>query len=201
MKNKWIIFWIITTAFLISLFLLNGTTYGSYKEELVSYFEFFKINGIMFAIYGVVISSFWSISNSLENSLVLAMRTEFDRRTNSMKLFEKWDDNLLLEARDFTRELREKRSSISDNDLLKMIKESPDTDKHKNLQRSLVVCFNYFELIYVSIQKDLVDESMLKGSFSFIFKDMYTRFKPWLENEAHCNKDTKDILDKLFKSW
>ncbi|ELR73835.1 hypothetical protein C900_01445 [Fulvivirga imtechensis AK7] len=201
MKRKWTFFWLITSVFVLSLIFLNIDAFKRYDIEQVSYFEFFKINGVMFAIYGVVISSFWSLSNSLENSRTLNQRTEFDKNSNSMKFFEKWDDSLLVEARDFTRELREERKDISDNELLKRIDESPKSDKHKNLKRSLVVCFNFYELMNVAIKNGMVNESLLRNSFKFIFIDMFDRFKPWLEDEKHCNKDSKKELDELYKRW
>ncbi len=198
---KWLMFWTITFFFVLSLWTFNKGLYYSNITDNIKNLEYFKLNGVLFAVYGTIITIYLNLTNTIESTRLYHEKVDYEKKKNSWQLIEKWDSSTIMEARDFTREIKNKANQLSPNDLIKEIEESDKdvNNKHKNLKRSLISCYNFFETLKITMDKGLADKEMLKDSFKDIFIDMYDRFKPYTSKHkmTHCN----NIIDKLYDEW
>ena len=196
---KWLLFYTITGFFICALFTFNRDM--SNKDSELEYIEYFKVNGILFAVYGTIVSIWLSLTKQLESTRLYHEKVINDRRNNSWKLMEKWDSDTIMEARDFTREIKARKNAITNDDLIKEIEESDvdESDKHKNLKRSLISCYNFFETLKTTMDNELSDKEMLKDSFQDVFVDIYTRFEPYTKKYKMTHNN--NVVDKLYDEW
>jgi len=178
--------WVILTLF------ASVTAYDSAKEgnELI---EAIKTSLLMIGGLGVIISIVYQAEAMFVNSKQISEKIEFDKIENSFELLKDWDNSSLLGARKYTRKIKKERTTISDNELLKKIEEDLD------LEHSLVMTFNFWEQVYLSIDKGRVDDSILQTAFKDIYIDMHKRFEVWINKFS--SEDTKMTLDNLQKLW
>jgi len=183
---------IISLLWVILILLASYTAYNSAQEgkEII---EAIKTALLMIGGLGVVISIVYQAESMLINSKQISQKIEFDKIENSFELLKDWDNSSLLEARKYTRQIKKERQTISDDKLLEKIKEDLD------LEHSLVMTFNFWEQVYLSINKDRVDSSILEIAFKDIYLDMHKRFEVWINKFS--SESTKTTLNDLQKLW
>jgi hypothetical protein len=189
MKIKWVIFITIIVLWFIGgvgiLIQINQTS--SESDKLL---ELIKSGFLILGGLGVILPTYLNIWQSLENSKIIEERIEFDKVENAFRLIEKWDDNSLLKARQFTREIKNLRDSISNNELIKRVEGDAE------LKQSVIMVFNYWEQIRLSIERGRVNESLIKSALACVFIDMYERFKPWINTNEEYRLDIKKLYDR-----
>lgn len=111
---------------------------------------------------------------------------------NTVDLIQKWDDPSLLAARMFTRDLKDKKESLSDNDFCAKIQAEP------KLRHSIILVFNYFDYFRISIETDRVDKDILKHSLGNMVIDIADRFTPWLKKQPKEMQADVNTLKKLL---
>jgi len=163
---------------------------ASAGNELV---ETIKMGLLMIGGLGVVVAIVYQAESLAENSKQLSGKIDFDKVENSFELLKDWDNPSLLETRKYTREIKKRRDSISDKDLLDEISSTND------LEHSLVMTFNFWEQIYLSLISNRVDEKIIKKAFSQVYCDMYQRFEVWIKQSS--SSDTKESLKELYDKW
>lgn len=75
-------------------------------------------------------------------------------------------------------------------------------DKIKNdldLEHSLIMTFNFWEQVFLSIKKERVDNSILEIAFKDIYIDMHKRFEVWI-NKSY-SETAKGTLKELKELW
>lgn len=139
---------------------------------------------------GVVLPTYLNVWQSLEAADVQKERLRFDRVENSYKLIEGFDVPSLLDARSFTRELAERHEEIAPSELVNRLKSD------KVLQQSVLLVFNYWENVRISIKSDRADPDILRASLRDVFIETYERFLPWIKSRPMCfQTDIKQLYD------
>jgi hypothetical protein len=191
MKLKWTIFFIIIVLWILGGIGLLMNIRSTTTIEIRT-LEMIKTSFIILGGLGVILPVYLNTWQSLENNKIYENKIEFDKIENSFKIIEKWDDASLLEARRYTRKIQQERNNISNNDLVTNI------ESNEKLKESVIMVFNYWEKVRLSIEHSRVDEKMIKEALDTVFIDMYERFKPWIEKGGD---DYKKDIEKLFKRW
>ena len=184
--------WKILIAF-VALYLLGVTgagwhTFDSTKVSPI--IETIKIVFIMLGGLGVILPTYLNVWQSLETAELLKDQTRRGKIENTFSLIQQWDDASLFAARKFTREMKEQHSSLSPDQLKAKIDQTPE------LKQSIILVFNYFDSVRVSIENDRVEASVIGRSLGGVFHDMHERFKPWIRDQ---DKEYRDDLEKLSK--
>lgn len=192
MNCKWsaiailsILYVICIIVYVINYIVVPDTS--TYKYEAIK-FIFLSISA-----FGVLFSALLSSFNSLEASLNIQDKIEFDKTENSFAYMLRWDSPSLKEARDETRRIKKIKDDISTNDLLKRISED------ESLERSVITMFNFFEEIYLSIRTCRVNDNLLKEVFADLYKNIHERFKEWINQNIVGPQ--KSNLDNLYEIW
>jgi hypothetical protein len=154
--------------------------------------ETIKIVLMLLGGLGVVLPTYLNVWQSIESNEVIQQRIDFDKINNSFDLLQKWDDPSLLTARRFSREIRDQRSKISDEELIKKI----DTDDE--LKQSLILILDYFELIRISIINNRINEKTIKDSLGEVYIEIFKRFEAWISTTP---KENYDDLKFLYTKW
>ena len=165
-------------------------------------FETIKFVFLSISAFGVLFSSLLASFNSLESTANLHDRIEFDRIENSFDYILQWDSPSLKDARDWTRKIEAEKNRLSPDELCSRIEGTEPrhiTDEQRNLQRSVITMFNYFEALELSIKANRVSEQYLRMAFAVPFQSIYNRFSPWVVR--HLNQDQQDNLKSLSKRW
>jgi len=155
--------------------------------------ETIKMALLMLGGLGVVIAIVYQAESLVENSKQINSKINFDKVENSFQLLKDWDNPSLLEARKFTRNIKKKREQISNEELLAEIENTNE------LEHSLVMTFNFWEQVYLSISNERVEKIVVQKAFSSVYCDMYKRFEVWIEKS--CSTDTKLALKSLHEMW
>jgi hypothetical protein len=143
-NNKWWIFTGITVCYLISA---GGLVFVAIHSENAKPDEIAKIIFLGIGGLGVFLPLFLSVANAMESRA-------FEKIENTFELLTKWDDSSLFEARKYTRKIKQSKSSISDDDLIKEI------TSDELLSQSIILVANYF-LISKITQPSILDASKL----------------------------------------
>lgn len=184
MKSKHIFFilFIIAIIFLIPFFL----------EKLCSK-DHLSIVSLIIAIASFCLS-FFKFDNDKKNSIAKA----------TFELIAKWDDEKLLRARKYTRTFRDKFDKNKktfvlekvQDDVYREIIDENGNHKDESLRESLILIFNFFELIKYSCDKEIVDKETIKKHLGEIINHFINeRFTIYLEKEAY--KSDKALLDEM----
>jgi hypothetical protein len=199
MKLKWpiliaiIVLWICgTVGLLLHInFASTPTPSGAAIPTVPSgLIESVKIVLLMLGGLGVVLPTYLNVWQSLENNKMLEEKLRFDKVENSYKLIERWDTSNLFEARRFTRELKAAEKDLSPNQLIEKVEGNP------KLKESVILVFNYWDGVRVSIKEQRVDAEVLRKVCRTAFCDMYKRFSPWIETqEQSYQNDLKELHD------
>jgi hypothetical protein len=191
MKLKWIIFILIIVLWIIGGIGLVIDIKSNTSIEIQT-IEIIKTSFIILGGLGVILPVYLNTWQSLENNKIYENKIQFDKIENSFRIIEKWDDSTLLEARRYTRKIKDERNKISNNDLISTI------ESNDKLKESIIMVFNYWEKVRLSIEHGRVDEKLIKDAVDIVYIDMYERFKPWIETQID---DYKKDLEKLYKRW
>lgn len=145
LKYKWHLFWAITTLCVCGTLALGYIAYTSTPPSNSSVFiEVTKTVFLCLGGLGVILPLYINATNSIEG------RTG-EKIENTFSLIEKWDDPHLFSARKLTREIRDARSSLSDDALVKKIKDDDE------LRQSVILVANYFEQVRFSVVNNRID--------------------------------------------
>ena len=141
---------------------------------------------------GVVLSTYITIAQSLEGSRIASDKIKFTINENTFRIIEKWDDASLLEARKYTREIKDKAGSLSPDEIKRHITDTP------KLRESIILLYNYFDLIRISFESGRVDPKIVKDSLGSVIRDICDRFRPWLDTQdAKVKSDVSRLLALL----
>lgn len=190
MENKFIIFGLITICWILGTISFGFNV--DVPQSSSKNFEIAKLIFVSIGAYGVIMATYFNIYNTLESTQNIKEQINFSRIENSFKFVERWDTPSLKEARDLTREIGKDRHTIADADLIGRI------SKDKDLERSVITTFNFWEGIYISIQHKRVDECLLKETFSVVYCNMFKRFEVWIET---IDPTVKKHLENLYNLW
>lgn len=153
--------------------------------------EAIKVVFIMLGGLGVILPTYLNVWQSLETAELLKDQAQRSKIENTFKLIEKWDDKSLFDARNFTRELKEQHSKLSPDQLKSKINQTPE------LKQSVILVFNYFEMVRVSLKHDRVEASVIGGSLGG-FHDLYDRLRPWVREQEKVYEQDLEDLSKLL---
>ena len=194
MKNlnrKWVIFYCIIILCVlggIGILINIKKTYTGPDMTL----EMVKTAFLILGGLGVILPTYLTVWQSLENNNIHEAKIAFDKNENAFRLIEKWEDATLLEARRFTRRIKDKKNALSNNDLIAEI------NGDEKLRESLITVFNYWEQVRISIEYGRANETLLQDAMDDIFLDMYVRFEPWILTRSQTyQNDAK----KLYLRW
>lgn len=211
---------ILTVALIafVTVYLAKG------KHELSDVAEFIAWTVSAYGVlFSAVITSFNLLDAETQRKVdrqeaernMVEQRT-FDKKCRAFGYTDKFDSQPMKEARDITRELKENSSSISEDELVKRIEISPEDSEEervakRNLKRSVIMMFNFFEEMYLAVINDVIDRDIIMQTFAEMFVDLYKRFSPWLENdkcsvrkqkvEAENLKELNKLCTNAIESW
>ena len=192
-ESKYVIFIGITICWIIGTIGLTfniDVPQGSSKD-----FELVKLAFLSIGAYGVITATYFTVQNSLESAKNVKAKIDFDKTENSVKFIERWDSPSLNEARDFTRDILEKRQQIAASDLLNKI------NSNEKLKKSVITTFNFWEGMYLAISHENVNEILLKSAFRDNYCIMYETFKIWIGEMGKEYPETAENLEKIHKRW
>ena len=130
-----------------------------------------------------------------QNVEVQRQNVDYLKKDNALRLLERWDHPVLLEARRYIRVFAEKRASLSDEELIRQIEE--DLGKG-GFTESLVNVFNFWKSVQWAIAFERTDEEILKKAFRAVYIYMYDQFEVWLDAQV---PGYKEDLEKLYNRW
>lgn len=190
MKLKWWLLIVFVILYVCGIIGVGMHTYAATPtdKELVPSVEAVKIVFIMLGGLGVILPTYLNVWQSLEAAKITQDQVERNRIENTFRLLERWDDKLYLDARNFTRELKDEHHNLSATQIKERIKESPA------LRQSVILLFNYFDSIRVSIESDRVCKKIMREQLATTYIDIHDRFKPWIET---CPQEHQNHLRKL----
>jgi len=192
-KNEYKIFYLITICWILGTIGLTfnvDVPQGSSKN-----LEIFKLVFLALGAYGAIAATYLNIYNSLESSKNIKDKIDFDKKENSFKFIKGWEDPSLKEARDLTRKILDEGHKISEEDLKMRI------ENDKDLRRSVISEFDFWEGMYLSIECKRVDENLLKKAFKDAYCRKYHRFGAWLKSVEKDYETTVGHLKKLDDLW
>lgn len=188
-KHKWKIFAWINFLWLLGTLALGYIAYFSPPPEgSTKVIESVKIIFLSLGGLGVILPTYISAFNAIESRSTTVLE-------NTFRLIEKWDDPLMFEARKFTRELKGKKSSLSDDQLVAEIEGKPE------LKQSIILVLNYFDQIRVSEETGRVNVALFNRSLGPVMQDYHHRFRPYVAKQgAQYLQDWDRILDLSKKT-
>lgn len=193
MKLKWKLLWVVVALYLFGVVGGGLHAYGATDPTKASpLLETIKIVFIMLGGLGVILPTYLNVWQSMETAELIQDQIKRNKVENTYKMIEKWDDTALLEARKFTRDLKEKHKTLSPDQLKEKINSDAD------LKRSVILVFNFFEGMRVSINNDRVDAKQLGETLGGVFHDIYDRFKPWIRDQEKEYQQDLEALSKLL---
>lgn len=167
------------------------------RNNLVQTLQCFSF---IIAAYGVFFGCYYNISQKNTKKKIRILDAEFKKKEESFRLISRWDNEIILKARDFSRVLKRDQNNISPNDLIKLIEQ--DNEKAS----AITVLYNYAEHIKVAVKYDLVNPEII-GQVSEILESILNRFHPYIDkiiqdrpNEIKSFQETKKILEECTKA-
>ena len=143
--------------------------------------------GVFFAVYTGIHQPDIANAEKIKASKLKKVEKAFE-------LVQKFDDDHMLEAREYSRSLAKIRSEISDADLINQITEDPSREA------SVAILFNYAEYIRIAVENDIADKIVLSTP-CYPLKGIMERFKPYyfknsvtLEYREAAEKDFKRMI-------
>lgn len=189
MRHKWQILMLFVSMYIIGILGAAWHTYGvTDTSKADASVETIKVIFIMLGGLGVIVPTYLNVWQSLETARLLQDQTRRDKIENTFRLLEKWDDSSLLEARRFIRELNDKQKSVSSIAIEQMIKENPV------LRHSVILLFNYWDLVRVSIENDRIDPKIFGGALGNVFHGMHN----WLSEHSETSQADLRRLAELL---
>jgi hypothetical protein len=148
-----------------------------------------KIELLVLGSLGVILPAYLSATQSMLQTLQKEIEDGRQIVENTMCLLQRWDDPSLLIARKFTRVIKDNKNKLSPDD----IREKISSDE--GLRESVVLVFNFFDYIRLSLKKERIDKNLLEESLGIVIRDIIERFKPWMEKQPKQYQD--DIAELL----
>ena len=187
MKNKRVWLWI---GFVVLTFvLLAGSVIVScnaFNETVNSKFlEASKTFVLCLSGVGVVLSTYFTAANMYlsRESLIIE---------NTFKLITYWDDSHLLKARNWTRDIKKRKSTLSDDKLIEEIEKNPD------LEQSIILVMNYLDHVRFSLSTNRIDKKLFNMALGGTLIDIAERFSPYIKKcGITFENDIKDLLSML----
>lgn len=186
MKFRWNIFFAITVLCLLGTISLTYTTYTDTPPNNSAFVEAVKTAFLCLGGLGVILPLYINATNAMESRSSLILENTFD-------LLVKWDDSHLLQARNFTRDIKKNRENLSDNQLIKEILENDD------LEQSIILLTNYFEHVRFSIKTKRIATSIFKDSLGDTVLDIIARFRPYYKTKPAQVLHDLDELTRLLR--
>jgi hypothetical protein len=191
MKLKWVLLSFVIIFYLFGIVGVGWHTYSiTDPAKNAPSVETIKIVFIMLGGLGIIMPTYLNIWQSYETARMLEDNTRRNKIENTFSLLEKWDDKALFDARRFTRELKDQKFQLSPDQIRDRIMNVPD------LRQSVILLFNYFDLVRISIIHDRIDSKIVKQSLGPVALDICKRFEPWVETQP--DKDDVAELVKLL---
>jgi len=186
-KHKWKIFLWINFLWLLGTLALGYIAYSSPPpEESSKIIETVKIIFLSLGGLGVILPTYISAFNTIESRSTTVLE-------NTFRLIEKWDDPLMFEARKFTREMKARKSSLSDDQLVAEIEGNPE------LKQSIILVLNYFDQIRISEETGRVNIALLNRSLGSVMQDYHHRFRPYVAKQSAQHLQDWDRILELSK--
>ncbi|HHN8377526.1 TPA: DUF4760 domain-containing protein [Morganella morganii] len=170
----------ITLAFIflgiISPVLLAYLSWGAENaipQDII--FKSLQIMAFSFTGYGVIFTVYTAVNQVEINKNDKKLELEFKKKNRAFEQVLLWDTAALLEARNYSREIKEKRSGISDQELISEINENAERAS------SVSILFNFAENIRILVRHDLADKCIL-SSVCYPLRDILNRFKAYYDH-------------------
>ena len=190
-NRRWIFFWGIVVLYVILMIGMGVQEWDVATEQNrpSPFIDVVKIELLVLGSLGVILPAYLSATQSMAQTLLKGVEDKRLIVENTMSLIQRWDDPSLLAARRFTREIKDQRNSMSPDDIRGRI--SSDS----GLRESVVLVFNYFDYIRLSLKMGRIDKGIIQESLGDIVKDITERFKPWVETQPQATQD--DVAELL----
>jgi len=183
--------WIISALWIILTIAICFSTYNTALESK-KIIDAINIFLLMLGGFGVIFSIIHNTESIIENNKQIKEKIEIDKIENTFQLLKDWDDEHLFKARKLTREIKDMRDTISNQDLISKIDSDPD------LRQSVILVFNYFEHVRFSIKQKRIDTKIFKESLSGTIIDIIKRFEPYSKKLGEQNnKDMEECKNLL----
>ncbi|MFT4924526.1 MAG: hypothetical protein ACI8WB_000604 [Phenylobacterium sp.] len=171
-KEKWYVFLWINILWILGTTSIGYSTYvGTIPAGSTNTIETIKIVFLALGGLGIILPTYINATNTIEGR-------HYQILENTYNLIEKWDDPQLFEARKLIRDLIERKSQLSDDELLDKI------EKDALLKQSFILVLNYFEQVRFSININRIDVAMYKNSMGKVAKKTCGFFRPYLETRG-----------------
>jgi len=183
--------WGISALWVILTIVICINTYGAALEgKNIS--DTINIFLLMLGGFGVVFSIIHNTESIIENNIQIKEKIKIDTIENTFQLLKDWDDKHLFKARKLTREIKDMRDTISNEDLITKINADPE------LRQSVILVFNYFEHVRFSIKHERINTDTFKDSLSATIIDIIKRFEPYSKELSEQNyKDMEECKQLL----
>lgn len=186
-KHKWKIFLWINFLWVLGTLALGYIAYSSPPPGGSSkIIETVKIIFLSLGGLGVILPTYINAFNALESRSTAILE-------NTFRLIEKWDDPLMFEARKFTREMKSRKSSLSDDELVNEIEGNPE------LKQSIILVLNYFDQIRISEETGRVNVALFNRSLGPVMQDYHHRFRPYVAKQGDQNLQDWDRINDISK--
>lgn len=110
----------------------------------------------------------------------------------TFRLIEKWDDPHFLSARTLNRRVGK---AINKTNAIQLLEE---IDRNDELETSVALVMNYFELLRLSIEQGRADEAFLKRQIGPISREIIKRFQPWIDKKDDVYKVDIEKFHKMM---
>ncbi len=185
MKNRKLItgIWLILTIGISILTYLNA-------DDNKKIFDTGSIFLLMVGGYGVILTLINHTEVIEQNNKILEEQKNTAIVENTFRLIRAWDDEHLLKARAWTREIKRNQNNLSSNELISKI------EKDKDLEASVVLVLNYIENVRMSLEVERIDAKLMKKTLGNTLNSIIERFKPFaikldLQNESDLKQCQK----------
>lgn len=186
LKYKWHLFWVITAFCVCGALALGYIAYSSAPPSNSSVFiEVTKTVFLCLGGIGVILPLYINATNSIEGRVG-------EKIENTFSLIEKWDDPHLFSARKLTREIRDARSSLSDDALVEKIKDDDE------LRQSVILVANYLEQVRFSVVNNRIDVEQFKSTLGPVIGDIIKRFEPYFKTLGRQHMEDLKQLEELL---
>ena len=184
--HKWKVFWAIAICGLLGTFALAYISFIS-EPPTGSTVVIETVKALFLGLggLGVILPIFLNAVNSIEDRESRKIEATYD-------LLSKWDAPELLEARRFTRKIKEEHSGTTDEDLVNKITYNDD------LKQSVLLIFNYCEQARFSIESGRIAQEQYKEMIGPILLDIINRFEPYYRNWGDQHLNDIEKLKKLL---
>lgn len=182
-KKMWLLLAVIIIVGLI-------TAIGFYKQTDDLKVLFLALNSL-----ALLTAVYISIVNTVKASEFKSKDLTFMKIENSFDFYDKWDSELLKNARDVAREINKTRGNLSDAQIVSKI--NSDTE----LERSIITIFNFWQSMYMSIKSERVDEDILKRGFLEIYPEVWEVYRPYLDDTQGTSPMMYKDLAGFYNLW